>query len=586
MLKLILPLLIIVLPLLGSLFNNSNIYLFNILLICFMVILVASNKVEKAFWGFYLFSIGLSLIWTTSVYSPYLIGTDIHKEYYFFRQGLIGWDTSVIDPFNSSLLLSVILPYLSKLLGVSGYFLFKVICPLPLALVPVVQYKIFSKIFDRKTAFFGAIFFISFVSFLLEIPSIVKMEVGLIFFAVEIFLLLSKPSKLNYILIALTGTLVATIHYTVWALSILYFSITLVILLGLRLLFKIKVPSLKGLLLSILPIVLVGGLYLNFVAGGIALACIKGLGGYFISTTVVEYIPGSTLGAQNITGPVNFNPIGDILKVPIIEKINRLDPFLRGALGLDFFDVDIWGKIFRILQLITEIFLIVGLLQSRKLSPICLGLSITAFLLLGSNLVVPGVSSILNATRWYQIALFILTPLAIDGVFILLKNKAQTVICLVLIPYLLFTSGFIFEVAKLTDTSTIIIPFSTSLSGYRLDLGSEFSKNDFELAEYVGSSGVKPILADINGSSILLESIGGLFLESRVKFFPPSGCPIGPTYIYLREKNEKDKIITYWAGTGLKKTYSYSELKMDIRFSRCKLIKQVGESKLYYYGGD
>ncbi len=550
-----------------------------------MIVLVVKNKVDGGFWGLYIFSIALSLIWSTSVYSKGLVGSDIHMEYLMFRQALNGWDTSITNAYNSSILLGAILPFLSNTFGLSGYFLFKVISPLPLALVPVVQYKMASKLFDKKIAFLSCIFFISFISFFLEIPSIVKMEVGFIFFALEIYLLLSKHSKLNYTLIALVGILASMVHYTVGMLSLIYLFMALGFLAFVKVI-KIFVPfknlnlsplSLKGLSLSILSIALVGGLYLGTVAGGSALQHIVGLGQFYAGDTTIVWVSSDY---QNGTVSIDrTSPLKEVLEIPLPDRINNLDPLLKSALGLDFFNVSIWGKIFRILQWTTEIALVIGLFQFRKIPLVYLSLVIAAFLTLGLNFLVPTFSSILNPTRWYQVALFVLTPLAVNEVFILFKNKAQLALCFILIPYLLFTSGFVFEVTKSNLTYIIDIPFSVPLSNYRLDIGSSYSSNDINLAEYAYSNNLQPILGDFYGATLLGEHRK----PGEINLLPePLSLPKG-TYIFLRERNEKDKALAFWRGIGLIRSLSYEEKGWCPLLSRCELVKQRWDAKIYRY---
>ncbi len=593
MTKLILPLLISVIPLLGSLFKLHQLYILNIMLICLIVILVVKNKVDESLWGLYIFSISLSLIWSTSVYSRGLVGSDIHMEYLMFRQALTGWDMSIANAYNSSILLGVILPFLSNTFGLSGYFLFKVICPLPLALVPVIQYKMASRLFDKRIAFLSCIFFISFISFFLEIPSIVKMELGFLFFALEVYLLLSKSSKLNYALITLMGILASMVHYTMGVLSLIYLLGTLGFLILIRIIKYFKTfsslgnfsLSLKGLVISALFITLVGGLYLGTVAGGSALNCLVGLGEYFTKDTTVTWVDPNYGYIPGFNGTITIertSPLKDIFKVPLLEKIGTLDPLLRSALGLDFFDVSIWGKLFRILQWITEVLLIVGLAQFKKVPLVYLGLALTAFLTLGLNFLIPSFSSLLNPTRWYQVALFVLTPLAVSEIFILLKTKAQLILCSILIPYLLFTSGFVFEITKSNLTYIIDVPFSVPLSNYRLDIGSCSSSNDIALAEFAYSNNFRPILGDFYGAVLLGENrrIGEINLLPEPLSLPKE------VYILLRERNEVDKELTFWNGIGLIKSVSYKEMGMDTLLERCELVKQIGDAKIYLYKGE
>ncbi len=96
--------------------------------------------------------------------------------------------------------------------------------------------------------------------------------------------------------------------------------------------------------------------------------------------------------------------------------------------------------------------------------------SVIALAFLAALIVVPGLANVLNMTRFYHILLMFLAPFCIIGMwtsvqFVFKHEKTilvALVIVAVLVPYFLFQTNFVYEVAK---TESWSIP----LSGYRMN---------------------------------------------------------------------------------------------------------------------
>ena len=167
-----------------------------------------------------------------------------------------------------------------------------------------------------------------------------------------------------------------------------------------------------------------------------------------------------------------------------IFDLTKREGLVRAAVGLDFSSVSTQGKVFRIFQNITQIFIIVGfimlLFKRRRLgfSTEYIIFGLVSVLILAACIFSPGFSSTMNATRIYHLTLFILAPHFIVGVestwmgtrSLLRKMKLNTnnidektsfnfFILVVLIPYFLFTSGFIFEITKQKAIDSLDTPF-------------------------------------------------------------------------------------------------------------------------------
>ena len=52
--------------------------------VCIIVGLVASSRIRERWYPFVLYGTGLGLVLITTLAGPYLIGSDIHLEYYWY----------------------------------------------------------------------------------------------------------------------------------------------------------------------------------------------------------------------------------------------------------------------------------------------------------------------------------------------------------------------------------------------------------------------------------------------------------------------------------------------------------------------
>lgn len=115
-----------------------------------------------------LFIIGLTLLLTHTLTSPYLAGTDIHVELFYQKLTEVSayWDPSVYPGTCNTMLSTVILPTVySLLLGVDAIFVYKVIFSILFALVPVILYHVVRRALKPQFSFFSVFLFMSFYAF-------------------------------------------------------------------------------------------------------------------------------------------------------------------------------------------------------------------------------------------------------------------------------------------------------------------------------------------------------------------------------------------------------------------------------------
>jgi uncharacterized membrane protein len=267
---------------------------------------------------------------------------------------------------------------------------------------------------------------------------------------------------------------------------------------------------------------------------------------------------------------------GEESSIKFIDPKQR-ETLIGTAFGLDFASVSSLGKGFRIFQYLTELFILVGFFvmifrpKNFNFKSEYIALIMGAILILLACIALPRLSSYLNVSRFYHITLFLLSPLFILGAEVIwrgiskltkyfslrlkiTKNWAKAasrngnnsdylkyLVLPIIIPYFLFTTGFLFEIIKSELYGVYDAPSSWSLSGYRLDMPI-FNHKEVQAASYlVGKIEKESLIYGDEHSRLLL--IG--FFAVGVHSIPESGEVPQSAYIFLRTWNmEKDQILT------------------------------------------
>jgi uncharacterized membrane protein len=589
---------------------QSNLLLFIVLLaITSIIALTTFGKfIQPGIYPLALFIIGLCLLYQTSLLSPYLVGTDIYTEYHFYNlvasKGF--WDSSIASPVNSCLSITVLAPIYALLLKISGIWMFKVVYPLLFALVPVILFHIFNQQMSANKAFLAAFFFISVPTFFLEMPALCRQQIAELFLVLIILLLVDRKigwrPRLALVIIFSISMIVA--HYALGIIGFVYMVI------GLSLIFLIRSKAFKrawGWLTGKF-----GGLPESLTALGALPA--KGL-----IILIAVYVTFGIIWYATIASGVDLAQLNIIFKnqLSIINSGAGLLPngfhttlksgppasLVGTALGLDFAQVSIQGKLFRILQYITELFLILGLLRlifkprSLRFVVEYIALSVIGALLILVSILLPYFTVPLNITRMYHITLITLAPfcilggeavwLGIGSMWRQIKKRSgrkenednqaalRFIALAVLIPYFLFTSGLIYEVTEQKVTDKADTPYSIALSSYRLDLAGVFNLRDGAAARWLmqRANNETNVYVDSHSSKLLR------FYEfpGEIKGVPRDDAKLKPdTYIYF----------TTWNIARNEVTFTISRqpgLRQHVRFDDIPALETAIKSKNLVY---
>lgn len=588
---------VLALSVLGARFQNNQ-YIFAMIGGVIAIIgLAGFSKLKEVYYPYLLGAVGLALLLQTTLMGPGIMGSDIHTEYYFYNESLDGWDITFNHQYNTAIGSTVIAPFLTNVFHIPGYWIYKVIYPFLFAFVPVLLYFVFKKEFGAKVAFLSTTFFLIVPTWSMEMISLPRQMLGELMFALCLFLVIVSKWKMRIKvpLLIVAGTLGAMFHYVTGPIILLYLGISCLFLLFFR---RRKFPV-KWLSLVVVLLLMNNVTYYGLVAEGAAFDSITDVSTGYVSRVLhfIHVLPSDYTNEHyswlEATGEVKTETEETEIETKVKTEtgyMEKMSPMLKTAWGADFGSANIWGKVFRIFQYVTQLCIVVGcfcLVKDReKYSAEYLSFCASSVLLLSACVFIPKFADLINATRFYHIVLFLLAPVFILGGQAIFRNFKALTICLI-IPYFLFTSGFVFEATQQTDIGRVNMPYSVSLSNYRVDMIGVFTSNDIAVRDW----------ADDNISGwIYADTHSYLLLAERHLMVPYWSIPEGLTtgvfrggrYFFLSERNTQWGILSlrpgeyeeiYLSGptSGLRVSYSYAEIGMD---------KVIAEGKIIYRRGD
>ncbi len=559
-----------------------------ILLVCLGVILVVFDKVNEKAYPYLLYGIGAGLVLMTSLAGPYIIGSDIHLEYYYAQ---LNSGMDVLPPLvgtlqGTSIGNTILAPLLGKIIPL--LWVYKVVFPLLFASIPIIVYFIFQKLLTKKQAFLASFALISFPAFFMEIPTVVRHITTELLLVSMLFIIIKSNLRFRYTapLVAILGLLMPLSYYTVTMMGLAIFGTILVMSLFLK--YKRSLIA-----IGLASMIIAGGIYYPLAEDGAV--AIK-FGHLYNAFTPLGYKlpmppllvpepvvlsertipvkresgefeepipPGVSIDLVKLIPPDNrpFKPLG----IPFYKRYGAL---LESALGVDLITTTPTGKIFRILQWLFILLIPIGLWRLRRNRRYLMfasgGISLLVLIL------IPGFTGLLSLMRAVHISLLLLAP----TIAVALKPKYLLVI---LIPYFLFTSGFVFEAIQQDTIEEITIPYSYGLSNYRINLGASIDNDDFKVRQYIYDNNLFPTYSDINGANFIGEIIGwrstwnSTFRTHLGTHKPELG------YIFITSRNAKDGEFSLWAGAGLRAYVPLEFFGVDMDKN---IIYQSGDSRL------
>lgn len=220
----IIPILFPLMAIIGTYLMNTtqnNILLMIMLFsIPLYVVLIAylNNRLHKTVYPFSIWMIGLSILLMHGLTSNYLMGRDVHFEFYCFQLTLqnFHWDINTyLNPYNACLSITILPTIFKAFSNLNSDYVFKIFFSFIGSFIPLVVYTVSKKYVENRYAFFASLLF-TFQLFFVYLLGAVRQETAILFFFLAIMVLFTDkignvPKKILFIIL-LASVMVS--HYT------------------------------------------------------------------------------------------------------------------------------------------------------------------------------------------------------------------------------------------------------------------------------------------------------------------------------------------------------------------------------------
>ena len=492
---------------------NNNIILMIMLplLVVVPIVCMFTKLIPKKYWAFAIWMISLSILLHRALISSNLAGSDNIWELSCFRTTYINSIFPSTDVFatgyNTVLSVTILPVVISKITFISGIWIFKLIFPIFLSIVPVAIYEFIKNHFDETIAFLSSVFIMGTYTFFTIMIEIDKQLIATVLFSIFLVMLFDKI-KYKYILLGLLGAGIIVAHY---GSAILF----LVLLAGVAIVSRKK-----------------ENIILTAILGIIGIVWYKVQGNGAVVNQMVN------LGQSAI---VDSNTSG--IRQSIVIRM-----FTFGSTYLP-----LW---LLIVYIISQILIVLGFVYTvwnriknrNKINLEYLALSVMLLGILGLLLVVPNLSNILGIERIYFYCMMILVPFMFIMLFKLAKKWFIVISILLTAIYLLGNVGFINQI--------IGKPLSDSIALSKIYDYPVITDKELDGANWILNNSSQPIYVDnysqyifyyIDISPLItLDRVAPYLLLFKLNNDKPiitNNVPSG-SYIYLRKYNLQSNELT------------------------------------------
>jgi uncharacterized membrane protein len=435
-----LPFLSVVGAMFVNVYGNNLLLLLMIAAIALLFIVgVLCNKMSLSKgYPFAVFMIATALLYHSSFISNYFVtfGSDVTGEYFAFKNvegnacwistsPYIGGGWQSFGRLNAMLSVTILPTVYSSLLNLDPIWMFKMLFPLIFSFVPLGLYQLWQGYIGKKYAFISAFLFMAGTTFYTEMLGLNRQMIAELFFVLLLLVIMNKKMKYSAKMLCfiIFSFGLVTSHYGLAEIFLFFISLTSISLIIL------KRPS------------------RNITVGMVTFFFVIMFAWYiFISRSAV-------FESFLEFGDYVYRQLGDFFNLG-----TRGETVLRG-LGLEA-PPTIWNTLSRSFAYLTEALILVGFLRlvtkrvKINFDREYFVLTVIAMMFLGMLILVPGLAETMNMTRFYHILLFFLAPLCALGAETIAKiiNKRNTemkvsiIIFIVLVPYFLFQTNFVYEV--------------------------------------------------------------------------------------------------------------------------------------------
>jgi uncharacterized membrane protein len=422
--------------------------------ITFTVLAFREKPTLEKIYPFAIFMIALALLFQFSLISNYILpyGGDSPVEIFAAKNTLLHAQWYPVLPYqpvdlgigriNAMLSVTILPATYSNILGMDPTWVFKIINPVIFALVPIALYLIWQPYIGKKFAFLAAFLFMAQSTFYTEMLALNRQLIGELFFVLLLLVILNPKIKLKtkYLSFMVLSLGLIFSHYALAEIFLILITIAWA-----ASTYLYKRPSVNLQFSMIVFFFVAMFLWYIFTSSSIVFNSFLTFIGY-VYAQLGDFFNPASRGAEVLTG------------LGLTQSPSLLNTVSRGF------------------AYITEILIVLGIAAfvSKKtrfqFDKDYTVFSLVAVVFLVSLTVIPGLANTLNMTRFYHILLILLAPFCIIGIWsfvkgVTRKERKLLVVLLaivVMVPYFLFQTNVVYEVAK-SDS------WSVPLSGYRMN---------------------------------------------------------------------------------------------------------------------
>lgn len=432
--------------------NNNSLLLSMIILVAIIVSLIASDKViPKRLYPLAIYMISTALLFQFPLVTLNLTGTDILVEYYFQHLAEVNsyWAPNIASMTNSMPIITIWPTIYSILMNVDGTWLFKIAFCFLFSLLPLGLYYTYSSQIGEKRAFLATFLYMSFSYFLIGRTNLAKeltAELFIVLILTSIFSMGIDKYKQKALMIVF-GTMVVISHYSTSYLFMFF------IVFVYALLFFAQKNSERT----------ITGVW-------VVLFVITALSWYMYIANSVTFIESINI----------LDHIATSIKTELLVPEARSDSALT-VLGFHSgISQTIGHRIYTWLFRVIQFLLVIGIIrliwdfirsrQEMKIKPEFFAFTFTGLVLLALCLILPSFNATFNIDRTYGFALIFIVPLSIFGIETLFTGISKIFKCnltekkvlciftlLILVPNLLFNTGFLYEVTGDDPAYSIVL---------------------------------------------------------------------------------------------------------------------------------
>lgn len=535
----LLPFLAIIGTFIINYYNNNLPIMILIVIIGITIYLASINKINKKYYALTIFVISISLIFQNSLISSYIGGYDIQREYYFANYifNLAYWspfrgilETSWLS-MNSLLSITILPSVFSRVLDLDLIWVFKIIYPILLSIIPLGLYKVIKDQTNDKIAFLSCIFLVSNYAFFFTMLSLMREIIAEVFLVLILLVMINNKKAFGKSIV---------LFISIISLVVSHYGIAFLFLLLLITAWVIN---------SDIILNLVGKISSNF--KHISKQKKSLLTNNIIIFTFVFVMIWYIFASDSFIFKLISNIIYKIFTTQLFSS--------QSTQGIEIITTkmpSIFLEITKYLTLLTQLFISIGIISliwdksKLKINRDYFMLSIASLALCVFTLLVPTFGFNLGSTRIYQLSLIFLSPFCILGFIFIFKRfrrlsffnlsgqskkltteNAFKVLSIFFVIFLFFNTGLIQEIMH--------VPYKSTFSLTSSDDPPIFSHNEISGAKWISIyKNNDSIYSDVNGF-VLLNSLVGYQAHELRFTYDIMGLQFSETnqYIYLRNNN-------------------------------------------------